>query len=102
MIWQPITEEKLLLQIEEELSSMPEEALRKFESTRTSITTVRCKRSDQYGEEQLFIIARSGNKLLIFDDVEEEFGVADITSLGDAPLEYWEFFGSLKYALLGL
>ena len=104
MDWQPITDNELSLLIEEAILELSEEARLKFESVRTPISKVRCKRfdSDQYGEELLFVIGRSGNKLLVFDDVEDDFGIADLAAHGDTPLENWRLFGTLEYALLGL
>jgi hypothetical protein len=98
--WQPITEKDLSLQIEEELSQMPEEARQKFERIRTPMTTIACWRSEHYGEERLWVLGRSGNKLLAFDDVEEDFAIADIASPDALPLKHWTLFGPLlEYAL---
>ena len=76
----------------------------KFESVRTPISKAKCKRSDSdlYGEEHLFVLGQSGNKLLVFYDVEEDFGIADFVAHGNTPLENWNLFGTLEHALLRL
>lgn len=99
MDWQPITEKELSLQIEEAVFQMSEEARRKFESVRAPISKVECRRGSRYGEEQLFVLCRSGNKLLLFDDVEDEFGIAVFGFQGDAPLMEWKLFSTLEQAL---
>ena len=50
-------------------------------------------RTQQYGTERVFAVARSGMRLLIFDDVEHEFaiGVPD----EDGVLRNWNLYGDL-------
>ncbi|KMN36076.1 hypothetical protein VI26_08440 [Chromobacterium sp. LK1] len=48
--------------------------------------------------EQLFVVARVGNKALIYDDVEDEYAIANIPHAG--PLRHWQLFGPLEAALL--
>ena len=38
-------------------------------------------RSEQYAIERVIVVARSGNRLLIFDDVEDEFAIGYRTKL---------------------
>jgi hypothetical protein len=48
----------------------------------------------------VFVVARNGNRLLFFDDVEEEFGVG--VPNGDAILRDLGTFGPLVAAVLAL
>ena len=58
-----------------------------------------CRRSNQYGDEWLIAVARLGNKLIVFDDVEDEFGI--VISSGDSHEVFhdWRLFGTLENAL---
>ena len=47
--------------------------------------------------EQFFVVAKNGNHLLYFDDVEEEFGVA--IPDGDGVMREWGNYGPLVLAL---
>jgi hypothetical protein len=102
MTWQPITEEKLLELMEEEIFYMSEEARQKFESIKIPLTRVKCRRKllngVDYCEDPIFIVGRSGNKLLVYDDEEEEFAIAE-PEPGATFLEHLELCGELEMAL---
>ena len=56
-----------------------------------------CLRSEQYGTERVFVVARSGSQLIIFDDVEDEFAVGAPSE--DGILREWKLCGDLMDAL---
>jgi len=97
MIWQPISEPELALQIQSSLDQMSEADREKFASVRTPIYRIPCKRNVQAVGEEIFVLAHVGSRVLLFDDVEDEFGVGDL--VGSAALEGWELLGDLSNAL---
>lgn len=52
---------------------------------------------DGYGEESVFVVAREGQRVLFFDDAEDEFGGATLDAKGC--LKGCGLHGDLKYAL---
>lgn len=46
------------------------------------------------------MIARVGERVLVYDDVEEEYAIAHVPEGGH--LRNWELYGSLEAALLAL
>jgi hypothetical protein len=88
--------------MEEEIFYMSEEARQKFESIKIPLTHMKCRRKHFYGEgydeDPIFIVGRSGNKLLVFDDVEDEFAIAE-PEPGATFLEHWRLSGELEMAL---
>jgi hypothetical protein len=102
MTWQPITEVELLKLMEEEIFHMSEEARQKFESIKIPLIRVKCRRKHFYGkgydEDPIFIVGRSSNKLLVYDDVEDEFAIAE-PEPGATFLEHLGLCGELEMAL---
>jgi hypothetical protein len=47
--------------------------------------------------ERVFVVARLGNAVLFYDDVEEEFAVATVDT--DEVIRDWSLWGSLDYGL---
>lgn len=56
-----------------------------------------CKRNAQTPNEEIFVVAQAGSRVLVFDDVEDEFGVGDLAE--SSVLEKWDLLGSLSNAL---
>ena len=77
----------------EELSRTTGAALERFHRYRIEPRTYACVRTEQYGEEQIYAVAESGRSLIVFDDVEVEFGVG--TSDTDGVLRTWSLYDSL-------
>src|SRR5467141_1207572 len=77
----------------EELSRISGAALERFSRYRIEPRTYACVRTEPYGEEQIYAVAVCGRSLIVFDDVEEEFGVG--TSDPDGVFRTWSFFDSL-------
>lgn len=95
--WMPIRLPDLETRVRAELSALPSDLLNNYRERETAIAGQPCFRSEQYGIERVFVVARSGARLLIFDDVEDEFaiGVAD----QDGILRNWGLCGDLIDAL---
>ena len=72
---------------------------KKFASFQTPIYRISCRRNNQTAEEQIFVVAHSKNKILLFDDVEDEFGIADLVETPSRVLKEWELVGDLVTAL---
>lgn len=58
---------------------------------------VPCDRRDAYGIERVFVIARNGAEVLLFDDVDDEFAI--VVPNSDGILRKWGLCGSLLDAL---
>jgi hypothetical protein len=92
----------------DELSGITGAALERFNRYRIEPRTFPCIRTEGFGEEQIYSVAVSGQSLIVFDDVEEEFGVGRrdpdgvlrIWSLYDTLLTCIKCFPDEKYAAL--
>ena len=98
--WEPISRADLENRLNTETSALPTDFLNTYREHSTAIAEQPCFRSEQYGTERVFVVARSGTRLLIFDDVEDEFavGVAD----EDGVLRTWSLCGDLIDAIRAL
>lgn len=59
-----------------------------------------CLRDQGGARERVFVVAKNGNRLLYFDDVEEDFGVGIPDE--DGVMREWVNYGPLVRALLVL
>ncbi len=75
MEWQKVSREKFQLILDREVAALPLEVANKLMEYSVPIFEQSLFRSEDYGIEKVFVIARSGDRVLFFDDVEEEFGV---------------------------
>jgi hypothetical protein len=65
-----------------------------------SIAECPCFRSEQYGDERVFVVARSAKQRILFDDVEDEFAIGEPDD--DGVLRDWGLYGDLIDAVRGL
>jgi hypothetical protein len=95
--WQPISREQLDRLLSREEAQLTPDVREIYEGRRSAIAEHPCFRSEQYGIERVFVVARSGKLLLFFDDSEDEFavGVPD----DDGILRDWGLYGSLTDAV---
>jgi hypothetical protein len=95
--WKPISRADLESRLTSEIAALPGDVLKIYQEHAVIIAEQPCFRTEQYGTERVFVIARSGSQLLIFDDVEDEFaiGAAD----DDGILRKWCLCGDLVDAL---
>lgn len=99
MAWSSISANELSLLIDESFNAMPEPLRAAFEKFRVIPRLENCKRSDLKMIEQVFVVAQAGGRAIIYDDVEDEFGIAKIPmETGDA-FGDWELVGDLPAAL---
>jgi len=98
--WKPISRAELENRLNSEIASLPVDLRSAYQEYATAIAEQPCFRSEQYGPERVFVVARSGIRLLIFDDVEDEYaiGVAD----DDGVLRDWGLYGDFVDALRAL
>lgn len=100
MTWHPISREKFERLLKDEIETLTLAALEAYEKYSEAPYEQACLR-DSAGEiERVFVVARNGNRLLFFDDVEEEFGVGVPDS--DGVLRDLGTFGPLVAAVLAL
>jgi hypothetical protein len=95
--WKPISRADFESRLESEVTALPPDALRTYKEHAVTIVEQACFRSEQYGPERVFVVARSASQLLIFDDVEDEFAVGAAGS--DGVLREWGLCGDLVDAL---
>lgn len=100
MGWVPVTGEQFESILSEELSTLAPDVLRLYRRYAVQPFHLPCQRDQESGMEQVFVLAKKGNRLLYFDDVEEDFGVA--TPDEDSVLREWGNYGPLVRALLVL
>jgi hypothetical protein len=100
MPWSPVSKETFERILREEIDTLTPEAAKAYEKYATAPYEQRCLRDANSGIERVFVVAKNGNRLLFFDDVEEEFGVG--VPGNDAILRDLGTFGPLVAAVLAL
>ena len=96
--WTPISEEQFTKILSNEVSSLAPDVLRLYQQYAVKPYQLPCARLQDSALEQVFVLAKNGNRLLYFDDVEEDFGVA--TPDDDGVMREWGNYGPLVRALL--
>jgi hypothetical protein len=86
--------------LSEEVSRLAPDVLRLYRQYAVQPFHLLCHRDQESGTEQVFVLAKKGNRVLYFDDVEEDFGVAIPDQ--DGVLRQWGNYGPLVRALLVL
>lgn len=76
MEWQPINHDELMKIIQREINEFPIVLRTRFNRLPHDLIKINCSRGENIDDEEVFSIIRSSDNVLIFDDVEEEFGVA--------------------------
>lgn len=100
MPWSPVSKENFERILTEEIAALTPDAARAYEKYATTPYEQTCWRSSDYGIERVFVVAKNGNRLLFFDDVEDEFGVGVPDS--DAILRDLGTFDTFVAAVLAL
>ena len=78
--WQPISQAELENLIASEVQDFDAEKLALWDRLRVPLEKVSVVRSEAWGEEYVFVVARRGHEVLYFDDVEDEFAVGTVTA----------------------
>lgn len=99
MAWKQIQGRELALIVRREIEHMGADARGKFSQVRIPPRRLACRRSEQYGDEWLIAVARLGNRVIVFDDVEDEFGIAELCGNPPEVLHDWRLVGTLECAL---
>ena len=95
--WTPISRPQFENLLKAEVAALPADVLNIYKQHAITIAEQSCFRSEQYGMKRVFVVARSGSQLLIFDDVEDEFAVGEPSD--DGVLREWGLCGDLVDAL---
>jgi len=95
--FRPITEAEFDELLTREKERLPPEQRGFLRSIEVPVTKVPCFRSEQYGVERVFAIARFEEEILIFDDVEDEFALGKLDPVGT--IRDWGLCGDLIDAL---
>jgi|SRR5215472_7750257 len=95
--WEPISRADFESRLKSEVEALPPDVLNIYKEHAVTIAEQPCFRSEQYRTERVFVVARSGSQLLIFDDVEDEFAVG--AAGDDGVLREWGLSGDLVDAL---
>jgi hypothetical protein len=98
--WNPVSKETFARILSEETGELTPESARTYQRYAIEPYEQQCWRCAEYGIERVFVIAKNGNQLLFFDDVEEEFGVGVPDS--DGILKISSTSGPLILAVLAL
>jgi len=85
MEWGPVNREKFESILAEETEALRPEVMRLYGQYTVSPFQQPCLREQNSATEHVFVVARNGEHLLYYDNVEEDFGVAipDIHSESD-------------------
>jgi hypothetical protein len=100
MEWQKVSRRKFQSILDGEVAALTPEAARIFKVHTVPIFEQPCLRGENCDVEKVFAVARAENRVLFFDDVEEDFGVG--VPDGDGILRGLGTFGSLVAAVLAL
>ena len=74
----------------------------KFARVKIPLKKVPCHRSVEGKDGWLFVVASDGKTAVVFDDVEQEFGICKSAALEGGTVREWGLAGSLVFALMHL
>lgn len=97
MPWQPVSEEKLLSLLAEEIAKLPPDLQTLVQTDCPLPQLVPCERG--LGTEFVYLIFRCNDRIVIYDDVEEEFAVAVGDHVVEGVVRAWIPAGDLEWAL---
>jgi hypothetical protein len=100
MEWVPISKEQFESILKEEIDALRPEVKHLYGLYAVTPFGQPCLREQQSGNERVFVVAKNDNRLLYYDDVEEDFGVA--TPDKDGVLRNWGNYGPLVRSVLVL
>ena len=99
IMWQPIEEAGLWTRLQADILRLSPAARSLVPTLSRPLAALYCERTNG-NTERLFVIARVGERVLVYDDVEEEYAIAHVPEGG--LLRNWDLYGSLEAALLAL
>ena len=98
--WSPISRAEFEALLLEEIAAFEATDNDLWSRYKVAVRTAPIVRSREYETEHVFVVAALADRVLFFDDVEDEFGVARLSEKG--PLEDYGTYGELRFALRGL
>lgn len=99
--WTPIDKQDLISMVNQELESTPAGLKSFYLTIRTPITNIACDRRQESGVEYLYKLADYSDYSLIYDDVEDEYGL--LKNWSQCPVvNTWELIGGLSDTLYEL
>ena len=98
--WNPVSKETFVRILREETAELTPESAGTYQRYSIEPYEQLCWRCAEYRIERVYVIAKNGNHLLFFDDVEGEFGVR--VPDGDGILKISSTYGPLVLAVLAL
>jgi hypothetical protein len=93
LTYKPLDKAEVEEGVRAEVLELPAELRRYFARVAVEVRAV------EFGDRTVFVVAESGNRAILYDDVEEEFGIGIIDG-GVLKLE--DLIGELGLALLAL
>lgn len=97
--WQPALIPEILARISSEVRDFEPLDHSQWAQCQVPPLEARIRRSDEYGDESAYVVARDGQAVIYFDDAEDGFSGAKLDARGW--LQNSRFFGDLKHALRG-
>jgi hypothetical protein len=76
--WEPITQQEFEDRLKAETASLSPASRERFERYRVEPWQAIIRRSDQYGDERVWVVAQDGPLAVFLDDVEDEFAVGTL------------------------
>lgn len=95
--WQPADLAEVEARISSEKRAFDPVDLAQWAQVAVPPFKARLRRSDEYGDESVYIVARAGPSVIFFDDAEDEFSGATLDAKGG--LKACNRIGELKHAL---
>ena len=76
--WKPITEQDFKSLFDEQYEALDERQRQAFEQCAVPWWQATLRRSEEYGDEKVYVVAQKDDGILYFDDVEYGFNIATI------------------------
>jgi hypothetical protein len=80
--WQPITRTEFDELLAKQVGMLSHESRERFEHYRIPLWQATIRRSEEYGDELVWVVAQHNKLIVFFDDDEDEFAVGTINDEG--------------------
>lgn len=91
MTWEPVSSAELHVILSEQVSAFDSDVAGRWARYGIEPQHVPCIRDGSGEPEPIFVVARAGSEVLIYDDVEDRFGTGVLDS--DGVLRRWGTYG---------